>query len=82
MIDVRLLLFAAVAEAAGRTEVTIQLPQGATVADLRQGLVAQIPAVDGNLDGARFAINETFAPETAVLNHGDLAAVIPPVAGG
>ncbi len=80
-IRVRLRLFAAYAEAAGRDELELTLPPGATAGDAlaavrREGWAARLPPRPA------VAVNLRYAPSDRVLGDGDEVAIIPPVAGG
>ena len=75
-------LFAVVREAAGASSLTIELREGATVADAREALIGRLPAVAPHLGGCAFAVNRTYATPSARLADGDELAVIPPVSGG
>src|SRR3954466_4986627 len=64
-------------ERAGASELTLQLPDGARVADALSELgdiAAGLPLV--------MAVNREYAPEDHVLDAGDELALIPPVSGG
>jgi molybdopterin synthase catalytic subunit len=75
-------LFGPVREAVGEKELSVQLAEGAGVADLRERLARQHPVFERF--GARLAVavNQEVAPETAGLRDGDEVAFLPPVAGG
>jgi len=75
-------LFGAVREAVGEKELSVQLPAGARVADLR-GLLAREHAVFTRF-GSRLAVavNQETSGEDARLRDGDEVAFLPPVAGG
>ena len=78
---VEVLLFAVHAERAGRRELPVRLPFGATVAGLRDELRRQGHAA--LLGGqVRVAVNETLAGDEQAIRAGDEVALIPPVAGG
>jgi len=79
---VRVLLFGPQADAASRSEVAVALPDGATCADLRSRLAAEVPALAKRLDASRFAVNHEFAPEDAALTEQDEVALIGMVSGG
>lgn len=68
----RVLLFAHLRDRLGPA-VDVELPDGATVADLR----ARLP-----LDGCRVAVNLAFAEDADVIPPAAEVAVIPPVSGG
>lgn len=75
--NVRLVLFAGLRQAAGFKCETVSLPEDATVGDL---LECRVP----NLLGRTFyvAVNEEFAQRNTVLHEGDEVALLPPVSGG
>ena len=79
---VEVLLFAAARERAGTESLTVDLPAGATAADLWRRLAADRPALAGVLPTCRAAVDSEFAPQTAVLREGAVVAVLPPVSGG
>src|SRR5688572_17109980 len=70
-------LFAMLRERAGASEVTVELPDGATV---RDALAALGDLADGM--PLVMAVNREYAPEDARLDSGDELALIPPVSGG
>jgi MoaE-MoaD fusion protein len=75
--QVTVLLFAMLRERAGARELTIELPEGASVRDALASLgdlAAGLPLV--------MAVNREYAPEDQVLDAGDELALIPPVSGG
>jgi molybdopterin converting factor subunit 1 len=74
---VRIRLFAGLRERAGRGEVELELPAGASVGDALERLV-ELTA------GTRvvMAVNQEYAGEETRLEPGDELALIPPVSGG
>ena len=75
--EVTIRLFAVLRERAGAREVTLELPDGARVADAIRALseIAEgLPLV--------MAVNREYAPEDRVLEPGDDLALVPPVSGG
>ncbi|MGI9081340.1 MAG: molybdenum cofactor biosynthesis protein [Thermoleophilaceae bacterium] len=75
--EVKVRLFAMLRERAGAREVSLELPDGASVRDAldRLGDLAEgLPLV--------MAVNRDYAPEDQVLGPGDELALIPPVSGG
>lgn len=77
-----MLHFAAAREAAGCASETVEMPEGATVADAKALLLARHPALAQAAPRLRFAVGQRFAPETAPLSAGDVLALLPPVSGG
>ena len=75
-------LFAVVREKAGRSELRLELPPGATVAQVRDALAATAPDLRHQLGRCAFAVNQSYARADAPLHEGDELAVIPPVSGG
>ncbi len=78
---IRLRLFAMYAEAFGRDELPLELPDGATVADALAA-VRRDPAAAKLPPSPMVAVNLKYARPAAVLAEGDEVALIPPVAGG
>jgi molybdopterin synthase catalytic subunit len=74
---VRVRLFAALRERAGRDELELELPEGARVRDALE----RVADVAGGLRVV-MAINREYADEDAPLRAGDELALIPPVSGG
>jgi molybdopterin converting factor subunit 1 len=80
--NVRVLLFAALREAAGSRELRVELADGADVAALRTALSDVCPSLRPYLENVAVAINEEYADGSRRLQPGDVAALIPPVSGG
>ena len=75
-------LFAGLRETAGSAEISLDLPDGSTVADLSVALARALPAAAPLLQTVRIAINHDFAAPGRVIGPADEVAVIPPVSGG
>jgi len=76
------LLFAGARELASQSETSLELPEGATVAQLREALQEKHPQLQPLLAHALFAIdNEYVDDKTPVLPDVEVAC-IPPVSGG
>lgn len=81
--EVEVRLFAMLRERAGTERLTLELPDGATVADALTA--ARRAAGLGDLLGAmpvRAALNREYVGEDAPIRAGDELALIPPVSGG
>ncbi|GAB4476087.1 MAG: molybdenum cofactor biosynthesis protein MoaE [Anaerolineae bacterium] len=80
--QVTIRLFATLRDRAGVSQITLDLSEGATVAQMLEQLVGQHPALDVPLRHAIVALDEEFAfPETP-LHDGAEVAIFPPVSGG
>ena len=75
-------LFAAMKQAAGENSTEIELPEGATIADLRKALIARHPALAPLADHVMFAVNADYATEETLIRPDAEVACIPPVSGG
>ena len=82
MMTLTVYLFARARELAGASAVSLDLPTGATVADLRRMLVDRYPPLAALLERSAVAVNHDFADDSHALRPGDEIAVIPPVSGG
>lgn len=72
--------FASVRELLGREELEVDLPEGATVSDLRARLARDAP--DLTRLPLAFAVNCDYAAPERVLREGDEVALVPPISGG
>jgi molybdopterin synthase catalytic subunit len=79
---VRLLAFATAAEALGGEERELELPDGATVRELRERLAAEHPALGALWSRVAVAVDGELAPAGAALHDGAEVALLPPVSGG
>ena len=75
-------LFARARDLAGADVLRIELPDGATVADLRRRLAADYPALSSLLERSALAVENEFAVDSLVLPDGAEVALLPPVSGG
>ena len=80
--NVRVRLFAAARRAAGRDAVDVELPEAASIAQLRRRLALEIPQVSDLLRRAMFAIDTEYAADGDSFYPGADVAFIPPVSGG
>ncbi len=79
---VRVRLFARLRDLAGVGALTVDLPDGATVAELRRRVAADFPSLAGLLERCAVAVDDEFAEDTFALPAGAEAALLPPVSGG
>lgn len=78
----RVLLFAKFRDVVGAESVVVELPPGATVAELRQLLVQMDPTLAPLLERCAIAVDHDFVDDTHPLAEGHEVAIIPPVSGG
>jgi molybdopterin converting factor subunit 1 len=79
---VKVRLFAALREEAGRSELELELPGTATAEEAWRRLVAAHPALAGRRTGLAASVNRRYAPFDQALAEGDEVVFIPPVSGG
>ena len=75
-------LFALYRERAGCSTVSLQVPDGATVADLTEEVRRRFPQLAPPQVQIGVAVNAEYADEDLVLQPGDDVCLIPPVSGG
>jgi len=81
-LQVTVLYFATLRDRAGARREKVQLPDSATVSDLKDQLAGQHPDLLTSLGTVLVAVNQEFALEDEVLADGDEVALFPPVSGG
>ena len=80
---VKVLLFATLRErASGAKSIELNLPDGATVLDLKSQIARDYPALEQNMKSVLTTINREYAFDEAVLTEGAELAMFPPVSGG
>jgi molybdopterin converting factor subunit 1 len=79
---IRVKLFAAMRDLTGDEAVAVELPDGATVGDLRRELGKQLPLARSLLIRSAIAVNHDVAENDQPLLATDEVAAIPPVSGG
>jgi molybdopterin synthase catalytic subunit len=80
--QVSLRYFAGHRDITGRAEEQVELPEGATVAQLWDVLVGRYPRLAGFTGRMLYAVNQEYATPASGLRDGDEVAFIPPVSGG
>lgn len=80
--DLRIRLFAAAADAAGVRNVTLQVPDHATIEQALEALAGEYPGLAPLLPRASVARNMEYVGRDETLAPGDELAIIPPVSGG
>ena len=80
--EVRLRLGGGIARLAPAPLLMVELPEGATVADLYHRLEESHPELAPALPSALPVVEGTHVERLQVLEHGDEVALLTPVAGG
>ncbi len=80
--NVHVRLFAAAREAVGSPEISIELSEPATVADLKRALAARFPGLFPMMPSVLIAVSAEYADDASMIPPGAEVAVIPPVSGG
>jgi molybdopterin converting factor subunit 1 len=81
-LSIQALFFAAYRDLLGTKALTVDLPDGATVADLVAALRGRGAPFDALPEEPAVAVNRAYALPGERLRTGDEVAFIPPVAGG
>ena len=79
---ITILLFAGAADILSQRSVSVQVQEGATLADVATSLRAAYPQLSSLLDISRWAVDRDFVPLTGLVEAGTEIALIPPVSGG
>lgn len=82
MIKIKLLFFATLKEKAGVAKADLELPDGSTVADLRQALLGKFPYLPQSSSTILVAVNGEYAFDGDPVPDGAEVALFPPVSGG
>ena len=80
--SVQALFFAAYRDLLGTRALSVELPEGATVADLVAALRGRGAPYSALPTEPAVAVNRAYASLSETLESGDEVAFIPPVAGG
>jgi molybdopterin converting factor subunit 1 len=79
---VTVLLFARLRDIAGSSDLSRDVPAGATVADVWQRLVSEFPEMARYDSSISSAVNADYAKMSTTLSENDDVAFLPPVSGG
>ncbi|MEE9273770.1 MAG: MoaD/ThiS family protein, partial [bacterium] len=80
--EVRLKCFAWAREITGEDEITLEMPEGGTVADLRERLGERYPELAGRMESIAISVVQEFAGDSIPLKGGGEVALMPPWRGG
>jgi len=82
MNTIKVLFFATMRTRVGRSSIEIDLPENATVRELKDILVEQFPALEASLHHTLVSINRDFAEDEEIIPENAEIAIFPPVSGG
>lgn len=74
--------FAVLRQRLGSAVCHLELPDGATVADLKAGLQQSFPSIASLVPAVLVAVNDGYASDETLIPEGAEVALIPPVSGG
>ena len=75
-------LFARARDLAGADTISVEVPDTATVGDLRSSLHEQFPALAPVIQNLHVAIGTDYANDAATLDESQSISCFPPVSGG
>jgi molybdopterin converting factor subunit 1 len=75
-------LFAGARDLVKQSEVSLELPPGSDVAELRTVLAERFPQLAALAERSMMAVNSEYAGDPTPISEGDEIALIPPVSGG
>ncbi len=79
---VRVRLFAVARQLAGAETIDLELPERATVGQLRRELMARLPQLAPLVAHMALAVDSSYAGDDLEISPGAEVACIPPVSGG
>jgi MoaE-MoaD fusion protein len=79
---VKVLFFANLKDAVGEREITVELPAGATVGDLKAALSGRVPALKELFEHTLIAVNKEYVFDDEGIPEGAEVSCFPPVSGG
>lgn len=82
MMKVKIKFFAILRERAGAGEISKDIQDGSTVAQLWESLQQDYPKLAGPTFRLLYAVNQSYVTPEQILKDGDEVAIIPPVSGG
>jgi len=80
--QVRVLFFATLKDIVGARQMQLDVPAGATVADVLTRLEGRFPRIKDYRPVVLTAVNEEYVAQSTRVEEGDEVAVFPPVSGG
>jgi molybdopterin converting factor small subunit len=75
-------LFAVARQRIGKSAIEVELPEAATIANVRIAIVEQFPPLADIMRHARIAVDSEYAADATFVGIQSELAIIPPVSGG
>ncbi|PHR68938.1 MAG: molybdopterin synthase sulfur carrier subunit [Lutibacter sp.] len=79
--QLQLLFFGITSDITQKRSDEITISEGITIGALKEKLMIDYPKLK-NYNSFSMALNTVYASDDAILNNGDIVALIPPVSGG
>ena len=79
---IRVRCFAWAQEITGAEDIELEIPDGGTVAELRDRIAQKFPSLTGKMESLAISVNQEFARDRDVIRPEDEVALIPPISGG
>lgn len=80
--EIKVLFFATLKERAGKAQITLRIPDGTPVGELKEILSDQVPELGPAMDSALVSINREYAFDEDIIPANAEVAIFPPVSGG
>jgi molybdopterin synthase catalytic subunit len=81
-IDVKIMFFASIGELTGTKQLTIQVPAGSKITDLKKILIEKYPVIKQVLSYALCSYNHEYVDEDQFISKNAEVGFFPPVSGG